>query len=1010
MQHFKKAFLPVLMTAAIVGCSNDEVGLDETKPFENNQEGVAASSQAAVRFAPSSSDLPFPTDLLFSGTVDGSINVPGVANTDSSATPVAAALADPQVALNTMDGFSTTSPIIFKITGAVDTSAILAGTAVRVIKVDTTTDGAFNSTACLFLNLAPQIDADGTITPNPAACAGFDAGSKTAFSMTGSTELTFGVDYVTSVSTGADGIRTVAILPIKPLDSFSTYMVSVSRDAIPLASDPDKRVNSDTEYAIAKSTFPLFYLSEDLARRATIAATANPDPDEATIAGFLANLAAALNAGAPFNTLGLSNAQVAEVLDTVLRPQGMAVSCTFAKSLADTLDAAASTAFAADISTDCSAELSLLSDAATASSFEQLRQRVNAHESALAVFDGNATPADIATARADMALVFAFSTQNIGSALAGARSQIYSAGTSPTIDIHNELSEWSGNPSLALVSPGADGDPATGDDHGSYIFLGTLQDAIQFADPANPNTTTWQGLAAAWANATFLGSTVADACAAAFPDTTSSDNLVACNGYLATPVVPNHKIPVIISAPRAEFLAAAGSGPGQCAEENTAGLPIVIYQHGIGTNRATLMAIADALGNACLVGVGIDMPKHGIMPVTDPFGLEAIAAAYQGFQQLDGVAPADLVPERLVQVAATTDCLDPTGAQEIGSTGVFQCPSADRYINLENVPNARDTYRQSIADLHTLFRSLSENALSAADVGANVDNSNIHFLGMSLGGIVGMPFVAQEADLQTIMLNVATGGIAKLIDGSPTLEPAVTAGLQAAAGVVKPSADYESFLIVVQTLLDNSDPMNFTDQIADGEESTLFWAGAAAEANTTEAPILFQEVVGTGNSADCDTVLDNNNSGCPDMFVVNNTFVNSSLATAWGAVSGSGQTGVLPGQNPDTVPAALSGTDPLTQGTAFVTLAANSLFGDPLVDLGAGNFFGLNLTQVGSAGGAGSGLVRFTSGEHGSLLSPTFDLNVFTVMQTQIVTFAASGGAAIAADPNTGTADQVVRD
>src|SRR5690606_4735916 len=125
--------------------------------------------------------------------------------------------------------------------------------------------------------------------------------------------------------------------------------------------------------------------------------------------------------------------------------------------------------------------------------------------------------------------------------------------------------------------------------------------------------------------------------------------------------------------------------------------------------------------------------------------------------------------------------------------------------------------------------------------------------------------------------------IAKILDGSPAFEPAITAGLFEANGVVKPSGDYEGFLIIAQTMVDSMDPMNFAE--------------TAAASGT---PILAQEVLG-------------------DLVVPNNVF-GTSFGPAWGLVAQTGQTGFLAGQNPATVPVGLAGTDPLTQGTGFALI------------------------------------------------------------------------------------------
>src|SRR5690606_35809883 len=160
-------------------------------------------------------------------------------------------------------------------------------------------------------------------------------------------------------------------------------------------------------------------------------------------------------------------------------------------------------------------------------------------------------------------------------------------------------------------------------------------------------------------------------------------------------------------------------------------------------------------------------------------------------------------------------------------------------------------------------------------------------------------FLAQQgSNIATATLNVAGGGIAKILDGSPQIEPGITAGLFQVGGIVKPSGDYEAFLIVAQTLIDNVDPINYADDLV-----------------TAGTPVLAQEVLG-------------------DQVVPNNVF-GASVGPAWGVVAQTGQTGFLTNQNANTVPVGLAGTDPLTQGTGFVALATAAQGGAPInpVDL-----------------------------------------------------------------------------
>lgn len=588
-----------------------------------------------------------------------------------------------------------------------------------------------------------------------------------------------------------------------------------------------------------------------------------------------------------------------------------------------------------------------------------------------------------------VSLSYSISTENIGGALAAAKAKVAAAGTAPSITVLNPISAWDSEIDIEVTSPGPDGDLAT-PDYLAHIYLGSLDDVIQFVDPANQNTSVWKADRADWIPAGPCTALPANTDLGAGP--VGTENLVACNGFTPSPVQTAHSVPVIISAPRAESLAGGGGGLPDCSGGN---LPVVIYQHGITSSRGTLMAIADTLASQCIVGVAIDLPKHGIVPEGDTFS---------GLSQLQAALSGGVYQERLVEVdSPMTQCQAGTGVAIPGDT-TFYCPSGDNFINLANLANARDTLRQGSVDLQSLYRAIVDNSgtdLVAGTIGTTVDPARISFVGVSLGGIVGTSFVAQESGLTAAVLNVSGGGIAKILDGSPSFEPSITAGLYNAAGLVKPSGDYEGFMIIAQTMVDNADPINFASTIVN---------------DPTPVPVMMQEVIGDpSDSFSC--IL--NGDGCPDQVVPNNTF-GTSFGSAWGLVAQTGQTSFTANQNFITTPVALSGSDPLAQGTGFVVIggavqAGAITAGDALAlgplggDTVAGapvTFKGLTLPTVTSCGATGGGVVRYTTGSHGSLLTPagaegaTQYLAVTQTMQSQVAGFVLSDGAVIPADAN----------
>ena len=271
-------------------------------------------------------------------------------------------------------------------------------------------------------------------------------------------------------------------------------------------------------------------------------------------------------------------------------------------------------------------------------------------------------------------------------------------------------------------------------------------------------------------------------------------------------------IPMMVSIPKAVGNCAGGM-PG-------AGWPVVIYQHGITTNRATMMAVADAMAGACMAVVAIDMPMHGIT------GNETNGT--QAFKNPAGNGGERTFDLDLVTQDANGDITAAVPDGVIDSSG-------RHFINLTNLLNTRDNIRQAVSDLFVLVDAIEEGKVTD---GANtMDPAKIYFLGHSLGAMAGTVFTAVETNVRDAVFAFGGGGLPKIIDGSAAFGPSVAAGL-AANGVVKGTADYESFFGAAQTVIDSADPLNFATSTVSGRG------------------VLFFEIVG-GNSSPSDLVVPN---------------------------------------------------------------------------------------------------------------------------------------------------------
>lgn len=319
-----------------------------------------------------------------------------------------------------------------------------------------------------------------------------------------------------------------------------------------------------------------------------------------------------------------------------------------------------------------------------------------------------------------------------------------------------------------------------------------------------------------------------------------------------------------------------------------AGWPVVIYQHGITRNRTDALAVAATLARQGFVVLSIDLPLHGL-PASNPL---AISNSPFGAIATERTFNVDYINN-------TTGAAGPDGTPD---------DSGAHMINLSSLLTSRDNLRQGVADLFVLARTIPNIDLDGDGAG-DLDASRVAFVGQSLGAIVGTAFLALEPTVNVGVLSVPGGGIARMLEASPTFGPRIRAGLAAGAGLQPGTPNYDAFFGATQQIIDSADPVNY---------------GFASASNS----ILLHEVVGNGSNILPDQVIPNRVTGAP-----------------------------------------LSGTEPLIAALGLPSLTAST-----------------------TAANGVRGAVRFTAGDHGSLLSPTASRPATVEMQTQMASLIASGG------------------
>lgn len=372
---------------------------------------------------------------------------------------------------------------------------------------------------------------------------------------------------------------------------------------------------------------------------------------------------------------------------------------------------------------------------------DTLRQLTNGHEALaagisaqVAGIGGAAAPAAIDPA--DIILSWQFSPQSIGTVM-GTVNAVGAAAVSGQSPALTDTGNDTGHADLINT-----GGIATAGE----VFSGTVLLPYYLTPASQANPTAF--LTEHWEAENALG---------------GENNLTFANPLPAK--VLDYPVPVFSVVPKA--LIADG-----------ASLPVAIVQHGIGSNRTNIVALAERLAQSGIATIAIDLPLHGLNDSGNAF----ISATERNFGALT------------------------SGAQ-----------SSQAFLNVANLEVARDNTRQGIADLLALEELVGNMAVTSDTAGPTItmtfDTSNIYFVGHSLGGIVGTTFLANSDKVKAATLAMAGGGIAKLLDASLAFGGTIASSL-ADAGVVEGTKTYEDFLILTQTVVDSADPLNSAGLLA----------------------------------------------------------------------------------------------------------------------------------------------------------------------------------------------------
>jgi dienelactone hydrolase len=284
------------------------------------------------------------------------------------------------------------------------------------------------------------------------------------------------------------------------------------------------------------------------------------------------------------------------------------------------------------------------------------------------------------------------------------------------------------------------------------------------------------------------------------------DTSTVLNKYNPVPLKRSDvAVPLLITIPNdnTDYAAALGGTAVPPAE----GWPVVIFQHGITTNRSLIFALTEPLNNAGFAVMAMDLPLHGIPHPEVDFGTitpEELGAVLTNTPLALLRVPG--VPERTFDLDLLNNASGAAGPDgNIDSSG-------SHYIQISNALVSRDNLRQATVDLIALMRSIPTMDIDGDEL-PDFDGSRIHVIGMSLGSIVVTNALSVDDTVVTATLGMPGGVLTDLLLDSFSFGARIEAGLMA-SGLVPNTSLYNNFIRDLQGLVDAADAISHAARAA----------------------------------------------------------------------------------------------------------------------------------------------------------------------------------------------------
>lgn len=241
----------------------------------------------------------------------------------------------------------------------------------------------------------------------------------------------------------------------------------------------------------------------------------------------------------------------------------------------------------------------------------------------------------------------------------------------------------------------------------------------------------------------------------------------------------------------------------------TGPLPVVIFGHGIMTERRFVLALGDAFAARGFAAIAIDFPYHGRQTYCIVGGPVSIPNPQTG----------DLTTLPPCRDGSYCDdygrCVDERGAEgnHLRMWPVLNYPfsSGAAFVEVDHIANTRDHFLQTLIDLSELSRSVRQ-ADWEPIVGVPLASDRVYYAGQSLGGIIGATFVSISPEVERAVLNVPGADLVDMFYDSTYFGPHIQAAFTR-FGVEEGTWEAERFLNIARIFVDSVDPQSVAHQM-----------------------------------------------------------------------------------------------------------------------------------------------------------------------------------------------------